>query len=364
MLSNHVIKNFVEQIKPDDFSFFVMGIDIGGTNTNIGVAGVKNSKIYLLFSLSFKSIELQSIIPAVNETLDFVKQNYNIKIEIACIGAAGVVSKNMDFAELTNVKWNVNTKDLIDQTSLTSAFIINDFQTIGYAINLLDHKNEGDIFTIREGEKSKHKSTKAIIGAGTGLGKSILVYDAHFKGYVPIPSEGGHADFPAQNDFENELVDFIKKLRGLSQPLTYEDLLSGRGIESIYLFLREKNKFNLTIYSDEIDTVYDKSPLISKYRELDETCKETFRLFTRFYGRCAKNFVLDSFATDGIYIAGGIAVKNKDIFSSKEFFEEFENAQRRSNVLKELPVYVVVNYDVSILGACIAAMHKYLGDKI
>ena len=206
----------------------------------------------------------------------------------------------------------------------------------------------------------KSKQTKAIIGAGTGLGKSILTYDDHFDAYIPIPSEGGHSDLPIENDFEFQLVEFVKKLRGISQPLSYEEVLSGRGLESIYLFLRNSNRFKETQYTQEIDNSMDKTPLISKNRKLDETCKEVFRLFTRFYARCAKNFVLDTLSRGGLYIAGGIAAKNLDIFSTEEFINEFENAFNRSDLLKEIPINVITNYNVSLYGACYAAMYELL----
>jgi glucokinase len=190
-----------------------------------------------------------------------------------------------------------------------------------------------------------------------------LTYDEHFNAYVSIPSEGGHGDFPAQNNLEIQLVEFVKKFRGISQPLSYEELLSGRGIESIYLFFRNKQELKDTQYTKEIDIADDKASLISKYKNLDSTCKETFRLFTRFYARCAKNLVLDTLARGGLYIAGGIAAKNKEIFSSKDFAEEFENAYRRIDVLKSIPIYVIMNYDVSLYGACYAAMYKMFSEE-
>ena len=191
-----------------------------------------------------------------------------------------------------------------------------------------------------------------------------MTYDNNFNAYIPIPSEGGHSDLPIKNDFEFQLVDFVKKLRNISLPLSYEEVLSGRGIESIYLFLRSLEKYCDTEYSKEIDESSDKTPLISKYRKMDETCKETFRIFTRFYARCAKNFVLDTLSRGGLYIAGGIASKNRDIFSSEEFVNEFESGHNRSDLLKKIPINVIVNYDVSLYGACYAAMYKLYSKKL
>jgi glucokinase len=364
-IMDYTVKNFNEKMLMERFSSYVLGVDIGGTNTNLGIAGVKDLKPFLLFSLNFNSQKLESIVPAVQNTLTYAKNKYDIDVDFACIGAAGVVSPSKDSAQLTNVNWNVDANELTTETSLSSVFIINDFQTIGYGINLLDPYNKNDFFQVRARKINKDISTdtKVIIGAGTGLGKSILTYDNYYNSYIPIPSEGGHGDLPIQNDFEMQLVKFIKTLRRISKPLTYEEVLSGRGLESIYLFFRNSKEFKETQYSKEIENTENKASLISKYKEMDETCKETFRLFTRFYARCAKNYVLDTLAKGGLYLAGGIAAKNKEIFTSKDFLIEFENVYRRADILKTVPISVIVNYDVSIYGSCYAAMYKLLGEK-
>lgn len=354
------VKNFNEKMLKEKFPSYVLGGDIGGTNTNLAIAGIKNSKPILLFSLNFQSKNLDSLTPVIDKTLAYANKNYDINLDFGCIGVAGVVSPSKDYAQLTNVEWSLSSKELINNTALKSIYILNDFQTIGYGVNLLDPNSKDDIFQIKTGKSDMIKSTatKAIIGAGTGLGKSILTYDEHFNAYIPIPSEGGHGDFPAQSDFEFQLIEFVKQLRKISNPLSYEEVLSGRGLESIYLFFRDTQKISDTQYTKEIENASEKAPLISKYKDKDETCKETFRLFTRIYARCAKNFVLDTLASGGLYIAGGIAVKNKEIFTTKDFIDEFENAYRRSDYLKTIPVNVIVNYDVSLYGACYAAMHK------
>jgi len=354
---NYSVRIFNKEQLENKFSTYVLGADVGGTNTNIAIAGIKDSIPSLLFSLDYKTQDLESIISPIKETLAYAQEKYNIKADLACFGIAGAVTPK-DTIELTNVKFNINRDELIKKTSLNHILIINDFQAIGYGFNLLDKKNKNDLFEIRNSKRKIYPpySTKVLLGAGTGLGKSILVYDKNLKIYVPFPSEGGHGDFPPQNDFEMQLVKFIKKYRAISQPLTYEELLSGRGIEIIYSYLKNLQHFETTDHTNEINKATEKVSLISKYKDLDETCKETFRLFTKFYARCAKNFVLDTMATGGLYIAGGIASKNKEIFKSKEFFDEFQNAYRRSEVLKEIPIYIVINYDISLIGACLAAM--------
>lgn len=332
-------------------SSFLLAGDIGGTNTTLGVFAVKNEKPILIFSMLFESNKLDSLSEAINVILSSCKER-KIKISSSCLGVAGPVSVNRDFCSLTYVKWKVNTVEIFKKTSLKT-FLINDFEAVGYGINMLGNR---DLMEIGHKRKALPKATKAVIGAGTGLGKSILVYQDYYKAYIPIPSEGGFSDFSAQNEFELSLVDFIKKRKKINGPISWEEVISGKGIESIYLFLRPS--FNPTRYTSEISKSTDKVPLIAKYKNKDSACRETFRLYARFYARCAKNFVLDSLARGGLYIAGGIASKNNEIFKSKGFIREFERVNKQPQILKKVPIYVILNYNAGLYGAAYAAMER------
>jgi glucokinase len=355
-------KIFVEEWSKESFSAFVMGVDIGGTHTNIGIAGIQEKRPLLLFSHHYDSKVIESLIPCVLQTLDYARSHHDINVKVACVAAAGIVSPSHDAVQLTNASWQVSSRELIEKTGLESVYIMNDFQAIGYGINLLDVNDTKDIFQIRSGslDRTSSHDTKAVIGAGTGLGKTILVYDEPFQVYFPIPTEGGHVDLPVYDEEEMALIEFIKRYRGIDLALPYEEVLSGRGLDALYAFVRERFHYPQTSYTRTIDDATDKAPLISKYKQMDESCKMTFSLFTRFYGRCAKNFVLDTLAGGGLYIAGGIAAKNKEIFISKEFLDEFDHSYRRFEFLSQVPLYVILNYDVSMLGSCYAAVHKIL----
>ncbi len=340
-----------EFINKNDYSLFVLGADIGGTNTTLGVFGVKGKKLELLFYKRYNSTEISSIIPPIKEILEYSKNNHEFEIKEGCFGSAGVSLKK-GVINLTNLDWGINAGEIVNETELSVVHIINDFQAIGYGINVLKHNSPSDILVVRAPKnKDNEKKTKALIGAGTGLGKSILFYEERKNNFIPLPSEGGHSDFPIKNELEFKLINFIKEKRFIEGPVRYEDLLSGQGIELIYFFLRSYGKKLETKYDKLIDESNDKVPLISKYREIDEICYETFKMFTKFYGRCAKNFSLDTLALGGLYIGGGIAAKNADIFKAKEFLDEFEDCFTQKEVLESIPIYVILNYDVSLYGA-------------
>jgi len=359
---NFIVKEHIKNFDKKIYSSFLFGVDLGGTNTKIAVAGVKKNNLELIFSLFFKSSEITYFSYALLECINIAKAKFDIDLSAGCISAAGVVSEDEKNVSLTNQKMKINIDELIKKTGLKSVLLINDFEAVGYGINLLDFQNEKEIYTIRNNLKNiAYKKTRAVIGAGTGLGKSILVFNEENNFYNPISSEGGHSDFPIYSDFERELTNYIKNKRNIVEPLTYDELLSGRGIEIIYQFLREKNLNKITKYTKEIDASKDKTPLIAQYKNLDETCKEVFNIFTIFYARCAKNFVLDSLAMSGLFIAGGIAVKNKEIFNSKGFLDEFENVYQYSNYIKKIPIFVILDENIGLKGACFAAMKKFRG---
>ena len=356
------VKTFKENISTKDYTDYVLGADIGGTHTNISVAGVKKSMPEVLYSLLFNTSELDSIMPAINQTLKYGKENYDINVKYGCFAAAGIVSHNQDFASLTNSLLKIDTNLILKETDLEDSFVINDFQAIGYGLNVINEENSKDILTIKgKNRKDDYQNkTKALIGAGTGLGKCILVYDDNKNFYRPLPSEGGHSDIPVYDHLGMKLLTYIKNRHNRSKPVNYEDLLSGQGLENIYFFIQNSEKIKPTKYTKEIASSKDKPALISEYRNVDETCKKTFELFTLFYARCAKNFVLDALSVGGLYIGGGIASKNTDIFNSKKFLNEFINADKRDDFLKKVPIYIIKNYDISLHGSCFAAISKYL----
>ena len=236
------LKNNVKRINKRDYSDFVIGVDLGGTSTRIAISGVKKGKPTLLFSMFYKSKEITEFENILTQVISYAADTYGIKIKDACIAAAGPVSDTHDYCSLMNLDWVVDGRDILKYTPLKSIIILNDFEAIGYGIDLINMKNKKQVIKLKSGTRSHKKNITppmAVIGAGTGFGKATLVWKQHVNGYVPVPSEGGHADFPIHEQFDLELVNFIKKNRVMDndKPVSYEDLISGRGIINIYEYL-------------------------------------------------------------------------------------------------------------------------------
>ena len=112
----------------EKFAQYILGADVGGTNSNFGIFGIKKKPI-LLFSIHFSSREINSIIPAIISVMSYCRER-GITIKKACIGAAGVISEDRKKCKITNLAWEIDTEEIKKKTKLTSCFLINDFEAI------------------------------------------------------------------------------------------------------------------------------------------------------------------------------------------------------------------------------------------
>jgi glucokinase len=172
-----------------------------------------------------------------------------------------------------------------------------------------------------------------ILGAGTGLGKALLIN--YHNMYHPNASEGGHSDLPITVDE----TDFLLWCR---ERIEYEDVLSGRGIVHIYNFMLTKYDGSGT--KDPAEIMKENSP----------AAENTRKQFIKFYARCAKNFVLEGLARGGVIIAGGIAAKHPHLFNN-DFIKEFMRNDSQKSWLSKVPIKIITNYNISLSGAAFAA---------
>lgn len=324
---------------------YIMVGDIGGTNSNFGFFLSGDTNFKLVFSMHFKSRSITDFPLLINDILLYVKQRYEMKIVQSGFAAAGVVSEDWDYAKPTNVNIVIDSREILARTGLNCAFVVNDFAVIGYGLDLI---HPHDLVLVNKG-KARDRANKGIIGAGTGLGKCTMNWNKYVGRHIPVASEGGHADFAVQNQLELDLVEYIKKQESLSCAISWEDLLSGLGIERMYTFFCSRNHgipsaASMGKRGPHPDEIFNS-------RMEDDHAWNTFELYTKIYARCAKNFALDALALGGIYIAGGIAAKNLPLFKLDCFMDEFVNCGKQREILSAIPIYVITDYNISLYGA-------------
>jgi glucokinase len=196
--------------------------------------------------------------------------------------------------------------------------------------------------------------TIAVIAPGTGLGEAYLTWDG--QRYRTHASEGGHSDFAPVNETEVALLTYLQARLGR---VSYERVCSGRGIATIYDFLRDQG------YDQEsppiraaLASAKDRTPVIVDGaldpRSPDPLCLAALGLFASILGSETGNFVLKTLATGGCYISGGLVQRILPAISgtNRLFLSAFLEKGRLSPMLARVPVHVIVE-PVALVGAAL-----------
>jgi glucokinase len=332
---------------------YLLAGDIGGTKTLLRLVHA-DSPDRLEFEHSYSSQAYPDLVPIVREFFSaaHTQLGTEIKVASACFGIAGPVKDGV--SPLTNLNWHLIAERLQVELQIPQVELINDFAAIGYGIPLL---TASDLYTLQIGQ-IRANAPKAIIGAGTGLGEGFLIHDG--TGYLVIATEGGHTDYAARSIQEFEFVQYMCERHQLDR-LSYDRVVSGSGIVAFYQFLRDISKLSenpdiasvVKLWEQQTDKSADPAALISAAAigKTDLLAQTTMELFMSAYGAEAGNLALKILPYGGLYIAGGIAAKNIPLLTDGTFVTAFNHKGRMSELLGTMPIYVVLNPQVGLLGA-------------
>jgi glucokinase len=252
-------------------------------------------------------------------------------VAAACFAVAGPVFG--DRAEVTNLTWKMDATALAKKFSLGRVSLINDFYAVALGVPILA---PGDFLVLNSGSRVNFAPI-AILGAGTGLGQANLVHEG--SNWNVVPSEGGHADFAPQDEEQTRL---FLSLHAKYGHVSWERLLSGGGLVNIHNFLTGEER------------PYDESLPMEIAKSLaagDAVAARTFAIFVDIYGAEAGNMALRLLARGGVYLAGGVAAKNIAQFTDGRFMQAFLRKGRFQHILAEIPVNLITNPKVGLLGA-------------
>jgi glucokinase len=318
----------------------ILAGDIGGTKTDIGLFDWKEDSLKLQVKEQFPSSEYASL----EEILDAFKEQVTLPyIDSACFGIAGPVIQERCTA--TNLPWKVSTFDLQAYLGIQRVCLINDLEATSYGMLHLDE----DEFVALNPNGQKVKGNRAVIAAGTGLGESMLFYDGRV--YHPIGTEGGHSDFAPLSVQQDTLLQWLR--HRYPEHVSYERILSGVGIYSIYQFLSQSGSYPETSEMYQIAEGEDPSARVSEcaLKENDPLSIETLRLFSQIYGAEAGNLALKTLSIGGVYIGGGIAPKILPVLKDGHFMKGFLSKGRFNEMLAQMEVKVSLNPETALLGA-------------
>ena len=318
----------------------ILAGDIGGTKTLIGLFDGLPVRPRPVAVRAFSTLEFDSLISLVSAfTSDGAARG--VPVDVACFGVAGPVVA--DTAQLTNVPWRVESRAIAKAFDIPRVTLLNDLQAMAHAVPVL---REPELHTLQGGEALRG-GNMALIAAGTGLGEALLHYvDGRF---IPAPSEGGHADFPARNEREIAVLRTLVERYG---HVEVEQVVSGRGLINLH-HVTHAGRCAASLDGDDSLT-----PSAISTAALDRRCPsciESLELFVEAYGAEAGNLALRSLSTGGFFIGGGIAPKILPALVDGRFLHAFRGKTAFQEMLASMPVKVILNSEAGLLGAAVHA---------
>ncbi len=316
----------------------ILAGDVGGTKTNLAYFTHEKGILVLERVRSYPSKQYSSL----GELVQGMLSEHRVSIDAAAFGIAGPVLFGR--SHLTNLGWEVDARELATSLHIPSVGLLNDLEATAYGTLRL---SMSDTVLLNAGTRLQHAAI-AVIAAGTGLGEGGLFWDG--VRYRAIPSEGGHTDFAPRTELEIELLRYmLKKYTHVS----YERLVSGPGVYDIYRFLRAQADSPEPQWLTEQIASGDPSAAVSLAGadHLDDVCERALEMFVSLYGAEAGNLALKLFSTSGVYIGGGIAPKILAKLQEGLFMKAFTDKGRYEELLKGIPVHVIMNDQTALLGA-------------
>jgi glucokinase len=316
----------------------ILAGDIGGTHTRMAFFQQENGQLKMVLERVYPSREHQGF----DEIMSLFMSNQQVKIEAACFGIAGPVLNGR--VSTPNLAWVVDSLQLAKQLDMKSVWLINDLHAHASGI---DDLGQGDFINLNKNGPAVGNA--ALIAAGTGLGQAGLYWDG--KQRHAFPCEGGHCDFAPRNEDEIALLQYLIKKFGR---VSYERVVSGPGLKNIYEFLCETGREQEPAWlKDELQQCPDAAAAISAHGMEGKTaiCERALDIFVSVYGAEAGNLALKLMAVGGVFLSGGIAAKMLPKLKAPGFREAFVSKGRLQPLMENIPVRVIINDGVGLIGA-------------
>ncbi len=321
---------------------YILAADIGGTKTLLQISAADGARAPVL-QKSYRSTDYDGLAEMLD---DFLREASIKAIAAACLALPSAISGRR--VKLTNLSWEVDADAIATRFAISQINLINDFEAVGLGIAALQAT---DLLTLQAGAPQTH-GVRLVVGAGTGLGAAWL--SCQGNGYTVHPSEGGHMDFAATDATRYDLLRYLQQRHG---HVSYERIVSGPGLVAIFEFLRDSGRAAPSAKLLNEMAEGDVAAVIAQGAQQgnEPIARMALDLFVSIYGALVGNMALAMLPRGGIYIAGGIAAKIAATLQQGEFLHAFRDKGRFGGMLETLPLHIVTNPQVGLLGARLVA---------
>lgn len=314
----------------------VLAGDVGGTNLRLALVELRPERPAKVISAKTVPVaEHRSLAGPVAAFLD----DLNERPTRACLGVAGTITGRV--LQGVNLPWTIDADALEQELGLERLLLINDFHAAARGVEALGREGWRQL----AGNEPDPSAPVAVLGAGTGLGQAFLIPGP--SGRIVVATEGGHRDFAPRNPLQDHLLAWLRARHGR---VSTERVLSGPGLAAIYEFLVEDQGHPR---APEVEAAHEHPPAIAASHH--PTAAHALDLLVDVYGAEAGNVALTGLARGGVYLAGGIAPQILEGPRLARFLCAFHDGGRFSDYLRSLPLRLIVDPRLGLVGAALEA---------
>lgn len=243
-----------------------------------------------------------------------------------------------DVVTLTNSAWRFSRAALQHSLGVERLLLLNDFEALALSLPRLRPSQ----YRAWGNASPQPHGIMGVVGPGTGLGVGGVVQTA--RGWVALPGEGGHATLAPLDDFESDLLRWVRRDHA---HVSAERLLSGIGLPVLHDAVAHVLGHNVTTACAETIVEHGVSGQ-------DPLCRFTLDTFCALLGGFCGNVALTLGARGGLYVGGGIVPRLGEHFFESRFRERFEAKGRFRPYLEAIPTALITDTLVALTGAAFA----------
>ncbi len=306
----------------------ILAADIGGTNSRFAFfQSDPDANLSLQDSIWLPTGSAESFAQLLEQLQG---SRFPLAVEaadIAVIAAACPVERGA-YCSPPYIAWDIDLARKELSGAIPRMVLINDFVAQAYACRSPITESTQVILA---GERVADGAV-GVLGAGTALGKAVLVplADGSFQA---LPSEGGHGYFPFLSEKEFAFQKFYREKSG-EHHITGNLVVSGRGLSYLHWFLTGQQ-----------------APPEQVTAEGLQHGSETLAWAAKFFGRVCRDFALDVLSRGGLYIAGGVAARTPAMLTHENFRKEFTDSPTMGLILSAMPVFLMADQNSGLWGA-------------
>ncbi|MBS1573523.1 MAG: glucokinase [Bacteroidetes bacterium] len=315
-------------------------VDLGMPISKVGLFQVVDGSILLQKEEEVQTKQYDNFVEMIR---NFVTQNSISNIDRIIASVPGFVLHGKSITN--NLNWVIDAQEIKENFSVESVYLINDLEAAAYGLaGITDEK----LITVFQPEVESSNGNMAVIAPGHGLGEAGLYYDGEFL--RPFATEGGHCEFSPRTTIEVEFYQFLTDIYGI---VTWENVLSKKGLYNIFRFLRDVKRHPEPDWLQEYLNNGDFSQQLYNAATEREVaiCQITIETYVEFLAREANSLALKLKTTGGLILSGDMPLLLLKHKSWEGFYDKFKISDKMEGLLKEIPIHIVNDTKISLYGA-------------